>query len=98
MIIRDRFSYEFSMAFLMDFGPKMEPDLTLCDDPFTFLFRYCSAGGVFEGSLTHVGTLLAPFGLLLAPFPTKFRYFLHKSLPFGTRICKAPSAYIVGSV
>ena len=45
------------------------------------LFRSCSAGGVFEGSLPHSGSLLAPFWLPLAPFwlPSGSRWH-----PFGS--------------
>jgi hypothetical protein len=39
---------------------------------FSSLFRPCSAGDVFESSLAHFGSLLAPFwlpfGILLVPF------------------------------
>ena len=40
--------------------------------PFSFLFRSRSAGRVFEGTLAHFGTLLAPCGSFLVPFSGQF--------------------------
>ena len=47
---------------------------------WTSFFRSCSAGDVFESSLAHFGSLLAPFwlpfGLLLVPFGSFWVPFL----------------------
>ena len=51
-------------GFWTKMAPKSEPRYP----PFAPLFRYFSAGCVFEGSLPHFGSLLAPFWLPLAPF------------------------------
>jgi len=40
--------------------------------PFSLPFRSRSAGRVFEGSLAHCGTILAPLGSFLASFSAKF--------------------------
>ena len=48
---------------------------------FRCLFRFCSASGVFEGSLAHFGSLLVPF--LLASFGSCWVSFLiHFELAF----------------
>ena len=62
-------------------APKNNRGLTC----FRHFFRPCSAGDVFESSLAHFGSLLAPFwlpfGLLLVPFGSFWVPFLD---PFWT--------------
>ena len=56
---------------------KMVPHVSL-------LFRSWAAGSVFEGSLPHFGSLLAPFWLPLAPFWLPLAPFGSLLDPFGS--------------
>ena len=64
MFVRDRFLNEFSIAFFMDFGLKVDPKgegwrILLAHN--SSLFHSCSGKGISGGALLHFDTHLAPF-------------------------------------
>ena len=56
----------------IDFWSEMAPDNLSLEQHFCSLFRYCSAGGVFENPSAHLSTLWAPFWLPVVPFCLHF--------------------------
>ena len=77
-VFRDRFLNEFSMTFLMDFGPKPAP----FSFPGIVIFRYFSVPDP-KGVFSKVPWLiLAPFWLHLAPFWLPFTPFRLPLFPF----------------
>ena len=67
-LFRDRFLDDFLIAFLMDFGPKMEPKECQSRSPDASENRYFSAVGPFVIPLVRFGSPSAPFGSILAAF------------------------------
>ena len=82
MFFHDRVLDEFSMLFFTDFWSKWLPKPDGRTPPFSSLFRTWTARGVFEGPLSHLGTLLAPFGSFWAPFLAPFSINVVWNPPF----------------
>ena len=95
MFLRDRFVERIFYVFFIDFVQKRLP-ITKLNAPFVLPFssfcRPCSVGCVFEASLAHFGSLLAPCWSFWVPLLIRFESFQQKNiLTFVTRVRKAPA-------
>ena len=72
----------------IDLDQKWLPWIIPEAPPFSLLFRSCPTGGVFEGSLAHVGSLLAAcwlhVGRFGCPFGSILKLLTIQILTFGT--------------